>query len=200
MPSFKALAVLLCMLPLAVFAQNFEGNEKDITGLWTGTLFNDTTGQYSKYEVAISKEKGKLVGFSHTYFLIGGKEYYGVKRVKVKKAPDGKVVIVDDELVLNNYPELPGKYMRQLNVLTLHNTDTAFVLSGPFITNRTKEYHALTGSVHLKKNNGAWQSALWPHLQDLGKEKAFSYIPASAPLIASSAPSNSSIRIDEKKK
>lgn len=200
MRSSKALIVLLCTLPLAVFAQNFQGNEKDITGLWAGTLFNDTTGQYSKYEVAISREKGKLVGFSHTYFMIGGKEYYGVKKVNVKKAPDGKIIIVDEELVLNNYPELPGKYMRQLNVLTLNNNDSAVILSGPFVTNRTKEFHALTGSVHLTRNNEAWQSALWPHLQGLGKEKAFTSIPASAPLMASSASGTGKNMREDKKK
>jgi hypothetical protein len=196
----KVLILLLCTLPLAVFAQNSDTYQNDITGLWTGTLFNDTTAQYSKYEVAISNEKGKLVGFSHTYFIIDGKEYYGVKKVNVKKAPDGKIIIVDGELVLNNYPELPAKYTRQLNVLTLNSADSAVVLSGPFVTNRTKEFHALTGSVHLTRNNGAWQSALWPHLQELGKEMAFSYVPASTTFLASSSPNKISTREVEKKK
>jgi hypothetical protein len=200
MRSSKVLILLLCTLPLAVLAQNSDSYQKDITGLWTGTLFNDTTSQYSKYEVAISREKGKLVGFSHTYFIIDGKEYYGVKKVNVKKAPDGKIIIVDEELVLNNYPGLPAKYTRQLNVLTFNNADSAVVLSGPFVTNRTKQFHALTGSVHLTRNNGAWQSALWPHLQDLGKEKAFSYRPASTPFIASSSPNYSGNREAEKNK
>jgi hypothetical protein len=187
----KTLVVLLCTLPIAVFAQTYVSNEKDITGLWTGTLYNDTTGQYSKYEVAISKEKGKLVGFSHTAFVIDGKEYFGVKKVNVRKATDGKIIIVDDELVLNNYPELPGKYTRQLNILTLENNDSTAVLRGPFVTNRTKVYNALTGSVRLQKNIGAWQSALWPHLQELGKEKAFSYTRVSSTMLASATSAGS---------
>jgi hypothetical protein len=117
----------------------------------------------------------------------------------VKKAPDGKIIIVDEELVLNNYPELPGKYMRQLNVLTLNNTDSAVVLSGPFVTNRTKDFHALTGSVYLQKTNGAWQSALWPHLQELGKEKGFSYIRVATTMMAS-APGNNTAGTDNQEK
>lgn len=195
----KTLVVLFCTLPLTLLAQTYVSNEKDITGLWTGTLYNDTTGQYSKYEVAISKEKGKLVGFSHTAFVINGKEYFGVKKVNVKKAPDGKIIIVDDELVLNNYPELPGKYTRQLNILTLDNNDSTAVLSGPFVTNRTKVYNALTGSVRLQKNIGAWQSALWPHLQELGKEKAFSYIRVSSPMMASNGSAGSTRGVNKKK-
>ncbi len=202
MRPFKALVVLLCTLPLAVFAQTFVNNEndKDISGLWTGTIYNDSTAQYSKYEIAISREKGKYVGFSHTYFLIDGKEYFGVKKVNVKKAPDGKIIIVDEELVLNNYPELPGKYMRQLNVLTLNSTDSAVVLSGPFVTNRTKAFHALTGSVYLQKTNGAWQSALWPHLKELAKEKDFSYIRVASTMIATAAPRNNTAGRDNQEK
>ena len=48
---------LIFLLPLKLFAQ-------DITGVWTGTLYNDTTKQYLKYELAISEYDGKLSGYS----------------------------------------------------------------------------------------------------------------------------------------
>ena len=43
----------------------------DITGLWKGTMYNDTTKLNYRYEIAISENKGKLSGYSHTYFITG---------------------------------------------------------------------------------------------------------------------------------
>ena len=83
------------LLPIRIFAQ-------DITGVWTGIMYNDTTGQEIKYEVAISENEGKLSGYSHTTFLIDSVENIGIKLVKIKK--DGEVYLVeDDKLVYNNY-------------------------------------------------------------------------------------------------
>ena len=55
------------LLPLKLFSQ-------DITGVWTGTLYNDTTKQYLKYQLAISEDGKKLNGYSYTIFLINGVE------------------------------------------------------------------------------------------------------------------------------
>src|SRR5688500_1547467 len=99
MRPLKTLVVLLCVLPFSVLAQTSLANDNDITGLWTGTLFSDTTGNYSSYEIAISKDKGKYIGFSHTWFNIRGQQYYGVKKVNIRRATDGKIIIVDDQLI-----------------------------------------------------------------------------------------------------
>jgi hypothetical protein len=173
----KHLIVLLLLSPLAVFAQ-------DITGLWKGTLYNDTTKQYYSYEVGISQEKGKLSGFSHTWFIFEDKQYFGVKKVTVKKAADGKIIIEDDGLISNNYPVSPSKNVRQLNVLTLNAKDSVMTLEGPFTTNRTKEYHPLTGSIKLQRKNDFWQSALVPHLQELGQENKLSFVKEENDLLA----------------
>ena len=49
----KKLYSLVLLFPLTVNAQ-------DITGLWKGTLYNDTTQLTLRYEIGISQEKGKL--------------------------------------------------------------------------------------------------------------------------------------------
>src|SRR6187455_1030649 len=121
----KLLIALVFFLPISVFAQ-------DITGLWKGTLYNHTTQQYYKYEIGISQEKGKYTGFSHTWFILGDKQYFGVKKVSIKKAPDGKILIEDDGLISNNYPVSPSKNVRQLNVLTLNASDSIMTLQGLF--------------------------------------------------------------------
>lgn len=167
----KCLFALLSLFSFAVNAQ-----ETDITGLWKGTLYNDTTQMNYQYEIGISKEKGKYVGFSHTWFILDDKQYYGVKKVTIKIANDGKIIVEDDGLISNNYPVPPNKNVRQLNVLTLDAAAPIMTLTGPFSTNRTKEYHSLTGSVSLQRKNDFWQSALIPHLEELGKANDLSFV------------------------
>ena len=167
----KCLMALLSLFSVAVNAQ-----ETDITGLWKGTLYNDTTQMNYQYEIGISKEKGKYVGFSHTWFILDDKQYYGVKKVSIRIANDGKIIVEDDGLISNNYPVPPNKNVRQLNVLTLDAASPIMTLTGPFSTNRTKEYHVLTGSVSLQRKNDFWQSALIPHLEELGKANDLSFV------------------------
>jgi archaellum component FlaF (FlaF/FlaG flagellin family) len=164
----------MALLSLFSFAVNAQ--ETDITGLWKGTLYNDTTQMNYQYEIGISKEKGKYVGFSHTWFVLDDKQYYGVKKVSIRIANDGKIIVEDDGLISNNYPVPPNKNVRQLNVLTLDAASPIMTLTGPFSTNRTKEYHVLTGSVSLQRKNDFWQSALIPHLEELGKANDLSFV------------------------
>ncbi len=176
MHRYGHLVILLCLFlqPLLLTAQ-------DITGLWKGVLHNDTTGKDLRYEIAFSEYHGKLSGYSHTFFIVGDQEYYGVKKVKVRKQED-KILVEDQELIANNYPIPPAKGVRQLNILTLETHDSIMILSGPFATNRTKEYHSLTGSIRLQKKDDFWQSALVPHLQELGLAKELSFVEPEKPV------------------
>jgi len=167
----KYLIALFTFISVAAHAQ-----ETDITGLWKGILYNDTTQMDYQYEIGISKEKGKYLGFSHTWFILDDKQYYGVKKVKIKIADDGKIIVEDDGLISNNYPVPPSKNVRQLNVLSLDASGPVMTLTGPFSTNRTKEYHSLTGSITLQRKNDFWQSALIPHLEELGKSSELSFV------------------------
>jgi hypothetical protein len=168
--SLKLLIVLL--FPLQLFAQ-----EPDVTGLWRGFMYNDTTQQNYRYEIAISQtSKGKLFGYSHTYFILGDKEYHGVKKLKVRRDGD-EIITEDDELIVNNYPIAPAKGVHQLNTLILKIKDTVMVLSGGYKTNRTREFRQLTGYVHVERKKDYSQSALVPHLQELGLAKNLSFLP-----------------------
>lgn len=155
----------------------------DITGLWKGTMYNDTTQKYFRYEVGISKEKKGYSGFSHTWFVIGDTQYFGVKKVKISIADDGNILIEDNGLIAHNYPIPPNKGVRQLNVLTL-TTDSVLTLQGPFSTNRTKEYHPLTGKIFLQRKNDFWQSSLVPHLQELGRDEDLSFVKEEKKMLA----------------
>ncbi|MGC4103433.1 hypothetical protein [Ferruginibacter sp.] len=151
--------------PMIAFSQ-------DITGLWKGTMYNDSTKQSLPYELVISKEKGKYTGYTHSWFTIDNKQYYGIKKVSVRIAKDGKVVIQDAELLENDYPILPAKNVSQLNVLDLAKNGDDMSMGGPFVTNRTREYLVLSGNISIKKVNALTDSKLMTYLQKNGMDNA----------------------------
>lgn len=156
------LVALLCC-PVFVFCQ-------DITGLWKGTMFNDSTKQSIEYEIVISKEKGKYSAFSHTWFVFDDKKHYGIKKLKVRVAKDGKIILQDAALIEHDYPVQPPKNVMQLNVLNLVNSGAETMLSGLFVTNSSKDYKALTGNIHVKRVNLLSQSYLMQYLNKNGAD------------------------------
>jgi hypothetical protein len=156
-PIIIILAVICC--PVFAFCQ-------DITGLWKGTMYNDSTQQSLDYEIVITKEKGKLTGFSHTSYVVNDKKYYGIKKINVRVAKDGKIVFQDAKLLENNYANQQNKNVIQLNVLDFANSGSDSFMDGIFVTNRSKEYQAITGRMSIKKVNPmVVQSDLMKYLQ-----------------------------------
>ncbi len=161
--------LLVFLFPLQLFAQ-------DISGVWTGTLYNDTTKQFIKYELAISDDNGKLSGFSHTIFMIDSKENIGVKSVNIKEK-DGEISVVDQKLIYNNYPEPPAKGVRQYSSLTFKETKDSLILAGSWHTNQTKDYKTITGSILLAKKKLIRESLIIPKLENLGVAGSLSFTP-----------------------
>lgn len=144
----KALIPILVAIccPMMVFCQ-------DITGLWKGTMYNDSTKQSIDYEIVISKNKGKFTGLSHTSCLVNDKKYYAVKKISVRVARDGKIVLQDIKMLENNYDDRQPKNIIQLDVLDLANNGEESYLDGIFVTNRSREYQAFSGRMSIKKVN-----------------------------------------------
>ena len=151
-----------------------QSSPEEIVGLWTGLMYNDTTELSYRYEIAISEKNGKLSGFSHTFFILDGKEYYGVKKIKITKEGN-KLITQDIKMIDNNYPIKPPKGVYVLNVLNVEMKNAVMVLSGMFETNRTKQYAPATGYIHVEKKTDFNQSALVPHLQQLGLADELSF-------------------------
>jgi hypothetical protein len=162
-------AASLLLFPLFIFSQ-------DIAGLWKGTMYNDSTKKSLPYELLIKKEKGKYTGLSYSWFLIGGEEYYGIKKVKVSVAKDGKIVIRDAALIENNYPVAPDKNVSQLNVLDLVNSENEISLDGLFVTNLTKRYWEATGHINIKRTDAFSESSLMQYLQKKEAENGVAVI------------------------
>lgn len=164
---------ILAAFPFAASAQ-VAVDAYDITGLWKGTIYNDTTKKELSYEIAISEQKGKLSGYSYTFYIIDDQNYYGVKKAKMRKQ-DGKLIVESVAFIATNFPN-PPKNIKRIEALTLDVQDSIMTLSGPFTTVPTKEYRALTGSIKLKRRNDFYQSALVPHLEELGLSKELSFV------------------------
>jgi len=161
---------VIFLLPLHLFAQ-------DITGVWTGTLYNDTTKQFIKYELAISEYNGKLSGYSHTIFVIDSVENIGVKSIKIKKSGE-EFLLEDDKLISNNYIEAPAKGVKTYSDLVLLQNDTAMILKGLWKTNRTRHYNGLTGTIFLQKRKKVRETLIIPKLDTLGITRSLSFMTA----------------------
>jgi hypothetical protein len=160
--------LLVFLLPLKLFSQ-------DISGVWTGTLYNDTTKQFLRYELAISGSNGEFSGYSHTIFVIDGKENIGVKSVKIKKSGD-QFFIEDDKLIYNNYTEPPAKGVKTFSELALTEDDSSMTLSGAWKTNHTRIYKSITGQIFLKKKKEIQETLIIQKLENLGLAKSLSFI------------------------
>ena len=165
----------ICLMPAYLFAQDNINNKTDITGLWKGHIYNDTTQKTLNYEIAISQESGKLTGFSYTLFDIDGKKEMGIKKIKIKQNED-VITIEDIQLIWNNYSQHAPKGIGQQSILKLTFTDTSLQLTGKWSTNRTKLYRSLTGSLFLEKVLDYKTMVLYKKLLDLSLGQKLSFV------------------------
>lgn len=138
-----------------------------VTGLYTGKLTNDSTSKKEqRYELALSEYRGKITGYSYTTFVRNDSLFYGVKRVKASKK-NGQLVVEDDGMIANNFPESPAKGVHQTNYIQLTSDDTLRTANGTWKTNRTKIYYPLSGGVEMNLSNDSSHSALIAQLKEL---------------------------------
>lgn len=168
----KRLVPVLLVLCCPVFAFS-----QDITGLWKGSLYNDSTSQSLDYEIIISKNKGKYSAYSHTWYLVDNQRYYGIKKLNVRIAKDGKIVMQDVSLKEKNYPVRVHKDAVQLNVLDLSTENNETRLHGIFVTNSTKDHKALTGRIAVTRVNPLLvHSELMPYIQKTNMEASLTAV------------------------
>lgn len=156
------------LFPLQLFAQ-------DITGVWAGSLYNDTSKEYIHYELAISDFNGKLSGYSHTTYVIDNFKNIGVKTVKIKKKED-EFFVEDEKLIDNNYAEPADKGVKTFIRLAHSENDSAEVLSGTWNTNQTKIYSKLTGTVFLEKKKEIKKTLIVSKLEQMGLSNKLSFV------------------------
>ncbi|MEO6683317.1 MAG: hypothetical protein ABIN48_10905 [Ginsengibacter sp.] len=171
--------VFIILFPFQqLFAQNNAPLPKDLSGVWAGYMFNDTTQLNTDFELAISEEKGKFNGYTYTVFLIDEKKNMGVKAVKIKEKK-GVLLIEDDKLIDHNYDAPPAKGVRAFMQLHYSENDSVEILQGPWKTNITREYNSVTGKIHLERKKKIEETAIIPKLRQLDLLKTLSFVPRS---------------------
>jgi hypothetical protein len=187
------LLVLSLLFPFVFHAQ------QTLTGLWTGSLSNDSTTVRNdqSYEIALTQYKEKVYGYSRSSFIVNDTLYYVLKRVK--GTIDGEVCeIKDDEIVSFNFP---GRLDRGVKVITTFRrnlVDSVWHLSGDWKTNKTKKFYAITGKIELKSETSYDKSKIFPHLEELKMDKEVGFYAASKKPVESNPPSKNTVAINKK--
>jgi hypothetical protein len=144
----KTLKLLICLLifPLVFHAQ------KTLTGLWIGTLSNDSTTvrKDQSFEIALTQYKEKVYGYSRSSFFVIDTLYYIFKRVKGKIEGD-VCEIKDDEIVSYNFRGRLDKGVKVVTTFKKSRQDSSWYLAGDWKTNQTKKYYSVTGKIKNKK-------------------------------------------------
>lgn len=141
---------------------------QSVSGLYAGRLVNDSTKKVQTYELGLSEYRGKITGYSYTTFVSHDTFYYSIKRIHAIRK-DNQLVVEDDKMIVNNFPESPAKHVHQINYIPLHaNEDTVRNVNGSWATTRTKFYYSIHGIMDLKRDGDSTHSALINHLKELG--------------------------------
>ena len=163
------LIILLLLSPLFFFGQT-------LTGLWTGSLSNDSTTirKDQSFEIALTEYKGKVYGYSRSEFIVDDTLYYIVKRVK-GTITDDVCEVTDDEIVAYNFRGKLDKGVKVISTFRKNQTDSTWYLDGTWKTNATKKYYAVTGKVGLEEEKDLTASKIFPHLEELGIAKDIAF-------------------------
>jgi len=159
MKNLSILAFILA-ISLSCFAQ------KKVGGFYKGTLFNDSTKMVQQYELALAEYRGKIMGYAYVTFVANDTFYYGIRKIKAKIVGDD-LIVEDDKMIANNFPESPAKHVNRTVTIPFNGQDSLVSANGRWKTNQTKIYYAVPGSVEASKSNDSSSSALFAHLKEL---------------------------------
>jgi hypothetical protein len=140
--------------------------KQDVTGLWKGEIYVDSTKQYLPYEIAVSENKGKLTGYSRIIFLEEGKEEAGFENISLTWEGN-KLIINDEGFFEHSFSRKPSKRVKKEMTLSLAITDNEMLLQGSWKTNRTRFYLVATGTTLLKRKKDFQETALFKKLDSL---------------------------------
>ena len=158
----KNLSILAFILLICISSSA----QKKVGGFYKGTLFNDSTKMVQQYELALAEYRGKIMGYSYVTFVANDTFYYGIRKIKAKIVGDS-LIVEDDKMIANNFPESPAKHVNRTVTIPFNGQDSLVSVNGRWKTNQTKIYYAVPGSVEASKSGDSSGSALFAHLKEL---------------------------------
>lgn len=154
------------LLTFALLLFCLTSSAQKISGFYSGTLYNDSTRMTQKYELALNEYRGKITGYSYVTFVSQDTFYWGIRKVKATVEGDS-LVVVDDKIVANNFPEAPARKVGRVITIPLHGQDSLVVINGSWKTNQTKRYYSVPGSIQMDRSSDSASSPLIRHLKEL---------------------------------
>lgn len=154
------------LLTFILFLFCVSSSAQKISGFYSGTLYNDSTRMTQKYELALNEYRGKITGYSYVTFVSQDTFYWGIRKVKATVEGDS-LVVVDDKIVANNFPEAPAKKVGRTITIPLHGQDSLVMINGSWKTNQTKKYYSVPGSIRMDRSSDSSSSPLISHLKEL---------------------------------
>ena len=163
MKTIRLTVILLLSFPLTFYAQS-------LTGLWSGTLSNDsnTIRKDQSFEIVLTQYKNKVYGYSRMTFFVRDTLYYIVKRVK--GTVDGDICEVkDDDIISHNFPHKPDKGVKLVSTFRRNQQDSIWRLDGDWKTTESKKhrFYSISGKIALETEKDLSKSKLIPHLEEL---------------------------------
>ena len=151
--------IIFLLVSIAATAQK-------IGGFYSGTLFNDTTKMTQSYELALNEYRGRITGYSYVTFVSKDTFYWGIRKV-VARIEGDSLVVKDDKIIANNFPEPPARKVGRIITIPLNGQDSVVTLNGSWKTNKTKTYYSVPGSIDLDRSSDSSSSPLIRHLREL---------------------------------
>lgn len=187
MKTLKLLPLFL-LLPLIFHAQ------KSLTGLWVGSLSNDsvTVRKDQSFEIALTEYKQKVYGYSRSSFIVNDTLYYVLKRVKGTINGD-LCEVKDDEIISYNFRGKLDKGVKMTSTFRMNKQDSTWHLEGDWKTNKTKKFYSISGKVELKEEPNYEKSKIFPHLEELNvADEIPFYASTKKPIQQTSTPATNS--------
>lgn len=156
-----ALTILSVIVPFIFWGQS-------LTGLWVGTISNDssTIRKEQSFEIVLTQYKNKVYGYSRTTFIVNDTLFYVVKRVL--GSVDGDVCEVkDDDIVSYNFKGRLDKGVKMISTFHFDHGDSSWKMDGEWKTNKTKKFYSVSGKMSLKEEKDLEKSKIIPHLEEL---------------------------------
>jgi len=155
------LSLLLFLSPLFFYGQT-------LTGLWVGTVHNDSASvrKDQSFEIVLTEYKGKVFGYSRNEFIVNDTLYYIVKRVK-GTIEGNTCEVKDDEIIAYNFRGKLDKGIKVTSTFRRSQSDSMWQLDGSWKTNKTRNYYSVAGKVTLGEEKDLTASKIFPHLEEL---------------------------------
>lgn len=160
--------LLLGLSSVCLHAQN-------TTGIWKGTMYDDTTKLYMPCEIVITEKNGFVSGYSYVTHEQDGKQVQLLKKIKLNFR--GNNLGFDDMVVLLGDSSFPEAKQTKLSFATaITGSGVALAMNGIWKTAKSNTGKKRTGTLSLYKVDDFTEAEVFTQLQNLDLAKSLSFV------------------------